>query len=149
MNAHCKQQMQYAHKWNTSTNEAGSGTPMALGIIAIILIVGTAAIGGCAVYAHKARVQGIADLAALAGGKDAAIANISTTTADTLDDTTTTGESSAASCEIVAQVAQRNEVSVDECFVRNGDVYVHLRSTHDLGEIHAYARAGAVQALKP
>ncbi len=117
---------------------------MALGAIAVIVIVGITVIGACAVYAHKTRVQGVADLAALAGGKEAAV---STVLAEEHNAALAKDESTEASCEIARQVAQRNDMSLEECFVRKGDVYVHLRSAHELGGIHAYARAGAALPL--
>ncbi len=108
--------------------------------MAVALIIGGAFITGCSVYSLKARVQGVADLAALAAGAEAAVSGVMV------------GDSGGA-CEIVAQVALRNDVEVEQCATRNGDVYVHLARTYDLAGfdvgVHAYARAGAAHPLIP
>jgi secretion/DNA translocation related TadE-like protein len=107
--------------------ERGSATLFAVGVIAMLVLVG-AALGVVAAMVHAHRVaQSAADLAALAGATSAA-----------------RGEDA---CAAATTIAEANGATVDQCAVDGFDVrlQVTVAGPHWLGQRHdlsAQARAG-------
>lgn len=116
-----------------TTCDSGSASVFTVGLLGVVLTIGISVIAVCAVLSAKTHVQGVADLAALAGGKSAAVSVYAAVHAQ-------------ESCQIVQWVAQENDLSVQDCQVRDGDVYVHVVKPFGwgylTGNIHGYARAG-------
>ncbi len=105
--------------------EAGSATIWAVGFICLLvaLAMGISLLGG--VFSAKARAQSGADFAALAAAQAHFYGTNSTP------------------CDLAAQVARQNEVSIDSCVLRGRDVriWVHTKTIFNW-QLKARARAG-------
>jgi secretion/DNA translocation related TadE-like protein len=119
-----------------SDRESGSATPIVVAVLAVIVIVGLAAVDGGAVIVASAKNESAADLAALAAAhvdRDARAENASS------------GSALHAGCEVAREVASQNGVAVTSC--RRGphasvDVAVELLVRAWPLPLHASARAG-------
>lgn len=109
------------------SDERGSATPLAVGVIGLLLFVGAAlGVVTAIVSAHRS-AQSAADLASLAGA--AAL------------------QRHADACDSAARVAEANGAGLERCAVAGDDVVVTVRVTgpHWLGQVadlRAEARAG-------
>lgn len=117
--------------WAVRESERGSGTVLALGVIAVLLSLALATAGIVQAYAAQARVQAAADLSALAG-------------ASAWNSVAYPGDP----CARAATVAEANGASVESCWVDGEDVRViAVVLTRVLGverAAHGRARAGPV-----
>lgn len=107
--------------------ERGSATPLAVGLLGVVLFVGAALGVVAAVVATHRSAQAAADLASLAG-------------AGAL-------QRQADACAAAARVADANGAALEDCSVAGEDVTVTVRVTgpHWLGQVadlRAEARAG-------
>lgn len=108
--------------------EDGFASVAAAGLVALVLLVTAVSAGAVAVAAARHRVEGVADLAALAAARRAIV-----------------GE--AAACEAAAQVARRNAARVVSCRLDGLDALVEVERPlpgrlAGLGSARAWARAG-------
>jgi len=113
--------------------EDGVAVVMALGLMALLMLLAYLGGGAVALFAAHRQVQTAADLAALAG-------------ANAL-------QSGGAPCEVAHQVAVRNGGELLHCVVQDSTILLVVERPVPalLGgrKVHARARAGPVEALGP
>ncbi|WP_235821268.1 Rv3654c family TadE-like protein [Actinomyces mediterranea] len=90
--------------------ERGSGTVLVAGIVACALVLAIAVGAMGDVYAARARVEAVGDLAALAGGDASATAPFQ--------------DVGSRPCDQAATVAQRNSMTLESCEVVGADTRV-------------------------
>ena len=117
--------------------EAGSGTTLALGVIALLLLAMAIATAIGQLYLAQVRLQTGVDLAALAGAGHSPSALLEPPG----------GAGSGAACQMASRAATLNDVTVDSCEVRAGDIWVTGSRTVTLWfgatyNVGARARAG-------
>ena len=92
--------------WHTSSRERGSATPVVLAVLAVIVIVGLAAVHGGAVMVADVRAEATADLAALAAAR---------VDRDSRAKGVSPGSALQAGCEAARAVTSRNGASLIAC----------------------------------
>ncbi len=122
-------------------DEEGSATVAIVGMIAALLIITTFVVAALSVYAHRSQLQGVADMAALAGADATPISLIMV------------GGSSPIGCATSQAVVELNDVQLDTCDVDTlGDIRVEVsRPVLILGlsvVLEARARAGPAAPLE-
>lgn len=114
--------------------EEGSATIWYVGLTVGVLVVGGFLLVLVAVWSGKAGAQAGADMAALAGADLSSVAVFEGARAPVL------------ACTQAENVAAKNQVSLQECWVEGGDTFVVVvRKVHILGwdlSVAARARAG-------
>lgn len=113
-------------------DERGSGTVLALGLVAVILMVMVALGLLAGAQSGRSRAQTAADLAALAGAGRLAVRG---------------GADVAAACVIAGEAARRNGGVLRDCAHEGGGVLVvAVERRTSVGKAHATARAGPATA---
>ncbi|WRS30870.1 Rv3654c family TadE-like protein [Actinomycetaceae bacterium MB13-C1-2] len=96
-------------------DEEGSATVAIVGIIVALLIIATFVVAASSVYAHRSQLQGVADMAALAGADATPISLIMA------------GGAAPTGCATSQAVAELNGVQLDTCDVDTlGDIRVKV-----------------------
>lgn len=116
------------------SEEEGSATIWYVGLIAGVLVVGGLLVVLVAIWSGKAGAQAGADMAALGGADLSSVAVFEGASSPSL------------ACTQAGNVAEKNQVSLQECWVEGGDTFVVVvRQVRILGwslDVAARARAG-------
>jgi secretion/DNA translocation related TadE-like protein len=116
--------------------DVGSATPIVVAVLAVIVIVGLAAVDGGAVIVASAKNESAADLAALAAAR---------VDRDLRAENASSGSALHAGCEAAREVASQNGVAMTSCLRGPGasvDVAVELRARGWPLPLRAASRAG-------
>ena len=116
--------------------ELGSATLMVVSVLAVIVIVGLAAVDGGAVLLASGKTESVADLSALAAAR---------VDRDARAETETSGSALKAGCAAAREVASRNGVTMVSCLRgarESVEVTVELRVRVWPTQLRASARAG-------
>ncbi len=111
-------------RWRWTAGERGSGTVLAVGILALVVAVAVSGVGLGAGLAARQRVIGAADAAALAA-------------ADALS-----GAVPGVPCDMAARVAEANGARVDSCRLEGPDAIIRVSGSFGGVPLTAGARAG-------
>lgn len=113
--------------------EQGSATIWFAGFIAALMLMGLLFTAGLGVWAEKARLQAVANMASLAGADQSALNVFG-------------GPPTAGACELAAAVVQANQAEVHACSVQGADTLITVKVDRNFGflrvPIQARARAG-------
>ena len=127
----------------TGADDRGSGTVLALAVIAVVLVM-TAALGLLAsAQAARGQAQAAADLAALAGASQLVRASVEEPGGGGAGPGAVTGSLGTAACMTAAEVSRRNGAQLTECVAQPGGVLSVATSRRSgAGAATARARAG-------
>lgn len=135
--------MRRRHQANTVgifDKEEGSATVSIVGMIAALLVITLFIVSGATLYAHRSHLQGVADMAALAGADATPMSLIFM------------GGASQVGCNVSSSVVELNGVTLDSCVSdESGDVRIEVSEPMEvLGfsvTIRARARAGPAATI--